>query len=345
MGQYSRRILHVPVPKRAMPPAVTLVVAMRNEAASIERCLASLVDQDYPPDRLEVLVYDGGSTDGSRDLAERVIAARPHWAVLDNPRRTQAVVWNEGSRRASGEIVGIVSGHAELASDYVSRAVDALERTGADMVGGPVRVMANGPTGEAIGLATSTPFGVGGARHHYLTEAAEVDTVFMGVSRRDTYLRFPFDEAMIINEDDELSYRLLDAGGRIVCDPAIRSAYRSRATLGGLFRQYHNYGLWKVRVIQKHPRQLRLRHLAPAGLVGTLAAGVGMSMLSGLARRLTLLVASVYLTALIGATVRYGHRRGVRSMAQLAAAYATLHAAYGSGLLRGLWRFRAHWRR
>ena len=97
----------------------------------------------------------------------------------------------------------------------------------ADMVGGPVRAVADSAIGAAIAIATSTPYGVGGARHHYLTEPAYVDTVFMGVARRETWLRYPFDEEFVRNQDDELSYRLLDDGGRILCDPAIESTYRS----------------------------------------------------------------------------------------------------------------------
>jgi|BarGraNGADG00312_2_1021985.scaffolds.fasta_scaffold10942_2 succinoglycan biosynthesis protein ExoA len=248
-------------------PSVTLVVAMRNEVSNIERCLASLAAQDYPSDRLEILVYDGESTDSSVAIAEEFAAERPRWAVRPNRRRIQAAAWNEGIEAASGEIVGIVSGHSELGPAYVRSAVEALRRTGADMVGGPVRAIGDTPVGEAVAIAVSTPFGVGGARHRYLTEPAVVDTVFMGICRRETWLRFPFDEAMVRNQDDEMSYRLLDAGGTIVCDPAIQSTYRNRSTLAGLWYQYFDYGRWKVRVLQAHPRQMRLRHLAPLGLV------------------------------------------------------------------------------
>ena len=223
-------------------PKVTLVVAMRNERASIRRCLASIEDQDYPVDRLEVLVYDGQSTDDSLKVALEFAAGRPNWVVLTNPRRIQAAAWNAGIDAATGDILGIVSGHAELGPAYVRSAVEVLMRSGADMVGGPMRAIAEGGIASAIALATSTPFGVGTARHHYLTEPAEVDTVFMGVAWRRTWLRYSFDESFVRNQDDELSYRLLDGGGRIVCDPAIESLYRSRASLRSLWSQYFDYG-------------------------------------------------------------------------------------------------------
>ena len=322
-------------------PTVTLVVAMRNEAAYIERCLASLAAQDYPPDALEVLVYDGESDDASVALAEASIADHPGWAVRANPRRIQAAAWNAGIATARGDIVGIVSGHAELAPTYVSAAVTALERTGADMVGGPVQAIGEGSIGEAVAIATSTPFGVGGARHHYLTEAADVDTVFMGLCRRETYQRFPFDETMVRNQDDELSYRLLDAGGRIVCDPAIQSTYRSRGSLGGLWRQYFDYGRWKVLVLRGHPQQVRPRHLAPVILVTTLAAGAALAPVARPIRALLILELGAYAAATVVAVARYGSGRPPRTRAILAAVYPVLHLSYGLGMLRGVWQFRA----
>ncbi len=206
---------------------------MRNEGQSIKRCLASIADQDYPSDSSRSARLRRASRATTRWRSPVLSRQRPAWTVRTNPRRIQAAAWNAGIRAASGEIVGIVSGHAELGPAYVRSAVDALDRMRADIVGGPVRAVAETPIGAAIAIATSTPFGVGGARHHYLTEPAYVDTVFMGVARRETWLRYPFDEEFVRNQDDELSYRLLDAGGRILCDPAIESCYRSRSTLCG----------------------------------------------------------------------------------------------------------------
>lgn len=324
----------------AGPPLVTLVVAMRNEAASIERCLASIAAQDHPPGFLEVLVYDGESDDGSAALAEAFAAGREGWSVRPNPRRIQAAGWNAGIAAARGDLVGIVSGHAELAPSYVSAAVAALERTGADMVGGPVHAIGEGAVGEAIATATSTLFGVGGARHHYVVEAEEVDTVFMGLCRRETYLRFQFNESMARNQDDELSYRLLDAGGRIVCDPAIQSVYRNRSSFTGLWVQYFDYGRWKVLVLRAHPGQVRPRHLVPVVLVTTLAAGAALAPISRTVRTLLIAELGLYAAATGAAAAWYGSGRPPRAAALLAAVYPVLHLSYGMGMLRGFWQFR-----
>jgi succinoglycan biosynthesis protein ExoA len=326
-------------------PAITLVVAMRNEESSIERCLASIAAQEYPSDRLEVLVYDGDSTDRSVAIAERLAVGRPNWSVRRNERRIQAAAWNQGIEAASGEIVGIVSGHVELDPGYTRNGVRVLLETGADMVGGPVRAIGEGAIGEAIAVATGTPFGVGGARHHDVSERTDVDTVFMGICRRETWLRFPFSEEMVRNQDDELSYRLIDAGGRIVCDPSIRSRYRSRSTLTGLWRQYFDYGRWKVRVFQKHPRRARARHIAPLGLAVWTAGGGILSVIWGPARAVTLLGLGTYVAADVVASVRYRDRLQTSSGPLLAIVYPVLHLAYGSGMLRGALQFRGHWRR
>lgn len=321
-------------------PKVTLVVAMRNERASIRRCLASIEDQDYPVDRLEVLVYDGQSTDDSLKVALEFAAGRPNWVVLTNPRRIQAAAWNAGIDAATGDILGIVSGHAELGPAYVRSAVEVLIRSGADMVGGPMRAIAEGGIASAIALATSTPFGVGTARHHYLTEAAEVDTVFMGVAWRRTWLRYSFDESFVRDQDDELSYRLLDGGGRIVCDPAIESLYRSRASLRSLWSQYFDYGSWKVRVLQAHPRQARVRQLIPLALVVSLGGAALLGMISRRARAIALLELGLYGSATAAASIRYRDRATPGSAMRLVVVYPVLHFAYGFGMLRGLWRFR-----
>jgi len=325
-------------------PIVTLIVAMRNEAANIEACLRSIIDQEYPQDRLEVLVFDGESSDQSWQLATRMIGSRSWIRLLRNPRRIQAAAWNLGIDAAHGDVIGIMSGHAVLGRAYVRSAVEVLRRTGADMVGGPVRAFGESRMAKAIALASSTPFGVGDAGFRYLDHEQDVDTVFMGVSLREIYAQFKFDEEMVRNQDDELSYRLLDAGARIVCSPSIESSYSSRATLRGLWVQYFDYGSWKVHGMQKHPAQVRLRHLIPAAFALSL---IGSGLLSLIWRPAILFLASV-LTAYSIATLTAVAlaARGVSTgiIVRLPLVYATLHLSYGLGVLIGLARTR-HWSR
>ena len=323
---------------RAPLPVVTLIVAMRNEERHIARCVDSLLAQDYPAERLEVLFMDGRSDDRTRELVAARIGDRTGFAVVDNPGKIQSIAWNLGIERARGELVGIVSGHSELAPDYVSCVVETLLRTGADLVGGPARAESETVVGEAIAMAMSTPFGVGGAEFRYATEERAVDTVFMGVCKRSLYERIgAFDPEMVRNQDDELSYRLLEQGGRIVCNPKIRSVYRNRATLGSLWKQYFDYGRWKVRVMQKHRTQMRPRHFVPPAFVATLGA-------SALVPPALVAIGGAYGAATMGMSVYLAARaRRVDVLPYLPAAFAILHVGYGLGFLRGLYQFRDRW--
>jgi glycosyltransferase involved in cell wall biosynthesis len=315
-------------------PMVSLLIAMRNEEGYIGRTIESLLTQDYPPDRLEILVYDGGSTDRSVAIATTLLRNRPMAKVLPNPGRIQSVGWNLGIDDAAGEIIGIVSAHCELAPDYVSKAVETLQRTGADMVGGIMHAIGESTVSRAVAVATSTPFGVGGARFHYAEREMDVDTVYMGLCRAETYRQFRFDEEMVRDQDDELSYRILDAGGRIVCNPAIRSEYHPRTSLRRLWSQYYQYGFWKVRVFRKHPRQIRPRQLVPPILVGTLAT-TGLAAAGSPRFRAAFLTSmGAYAIAATGASLRYGRLKRVRPV-ELLPVFATLHVAYGAGIWAG----------
>ena len=211
------------------------------------------------------------------------------------------------------------------------------------MVGGPVQAIGEGSVGQAVAIATSTPFGVGNARFHFTKVEEEVDTVFMGFCRRETYERLRFDEEMVRDQDDEFSYRLLDQGGRIICNPAIRSSYANRATLQSLWKQYYQYGYWKVRVTQKHPRQLRVRQLVPPAFVASIAAAAGLSLVSGVGRIALVSGLGAYAAANIGASL-LAARSDPKSLPYLPPTFAILHLAYGSGYLAGLVKFRNEWR-
>ncbi|MDX1435515.1 MAG: glycosyltransferase family 2 protein [Anaerolineales bacterium] len=325
-------------------PRVSLLIPMRNEARYIGKCLQSIFNQDYPAERLEILVMDGESTDNSMDIVRELITGRGNARLYKNPKITQSAAWNFGIAHSTGELIGIVSAHAELERDYVSQAVNTLQRTGAAMVGGPTRAYSAGTLGDAIAIALSTPFGVGGGVFHYTETEIEVDTVFMGVCRMETYRSIGgFDEDMVRNQDDELSYRLRKQGGTIVCNPAIRSRYYNRSTLRSLWRQYFQYGYWKVRVLQKHPRQMRLRQFVPAALVGAVLGTAALSLIASPAVSLLLLILASYLGANLIASSYAAARRGWGCFPALPPVFTALHFSYGLGFLLGLVTFAGRW--
>lgn len=326
----------------ATRPLVTLLIPMKNEARYIRGCLESVFAQDYPV--LEIIVLDGLSTDDSAAIVAEMIAGRGDSRLLPNPRVIQSAAWNLGIQASRGEIVGIVSAHSELAPDYVSRLVETLERTGADLAGGPTVAVADGLLSRAIALAINSPFGAGNARFHYTTTEIEVDTVFMGACRREVYRRLGgFDEELVRNQDDEFSYRLRKAGGRIVCNPAIRSRYFSRGSLRGLALQYFQYGKWKVRVMQKHRRQMQWRQFIPIALLLALAGSAAWAAFAPAGRTAFAVVAGTYLTGVVFAALLQARRSGFRFFLPLLAVYPILHLSYGLGMLTGLFRFWNRW--
>lgn len=237
-----------------------------------------------------------------------------------------------------------MDGHTIIAPDYVSECVMALASSGADNVGGRMDAEGSGPVAEAIALVTSSPFGVGDAKFHYASGQHWVDTVYLGAWPRSVFDRIgPFDAEMVRNQDDEFNYRLSRANGRILLTDRIRSRYYSRATLRKLFRQYRQYGFWKVRVLQKHPRQMRARQFVPPVFAAAVAGGALLAPVSPLVRRVWTAVVGSYALVTLVASVSIARRAGWRHLPVLPVAFAAVHLGYGGGFLAGLVRFRRQW--
>ena len=297
---------------------VTVIMPIRNEAAFIARSLGAVLDQDYPADRMQVLVADGMSDDATRAIVEEIAATHPAHTVeiVDNPGGVVPTGFNAALSRARGEIVVRVDGHTIIADDYVSACVTALGESGADTVGGRMDAQGRGRIGEVIALATSSRFGVGDAQFHYASGEHWVDSVYMGAWRREVFDRVGgFDPEMVRNQDDEFNYRLRAAGGRILLTDRIRSRYYSRASLRTLFRQYRQYGFWKVRVLQKHPRQMSLRQFVPPVFAAAVAGGAVLAPTSRGIRRLWSATLAAYGLAAVGASVTVARRSGWRHLA------------------------------
>ncbi|MBI3162045.1 MAG: glycosyltransferase family 2 protein [Chloroflexi bacterium] len=328
---------------RTNTPKVSLLIAMRNEAGRIGECLESIMRQDYPADGIEVLILDGQSTDSSWKIVEGLIAGRPNFKLISNPGIFQSHGWNLGISQSTGDIIGIVGAHSYLATDYVATAVETLTRTGADMVGGGMNAIGTNRIASVISLATSSPFGVGGARFHYADREENVDTVYMGLCWRSVYERIGgFDEEMIRNQDDELSYRLRKLGGRIICNPKIKSHYYNRASLSSLWKQYFQYGLYKIRVLQKHPLQMRPRQFIPFVFVFALILSLLIAFIPVI-RPLSPVVPLLYLLANLFASLSTAATRGWKHIPLLPVVFAILHLSYGLGFLVGLFKFRNRW--
>lgn len=311
-------------------PPVSVVLPTYQERAHIKDCLDSLGAQDYPGD-IEFLVVDGGSTDGTRDL----VAQQPRVRLIENPSVTAAAAMNIGLRDMHGDVLVRADAHALYAPDFVRRNVEVLLETGVACVGGPMRPVGTTVFGRAVAEVTQSPFGVGPGRFHYVQERTRVDTVYLGCWRKETLLEAGgWDETNLqwAAEDQELAYRIRQAGGSIVLDGSIVSHYFPRKSPGALWRQYRNYGMAKASTLAKHRTLPSWRPLAPAALVGAAAfvfvAGRGPVRVG---------VPATHAAVLAAVALRLGTEKGVAPHR----AFAVLeicHWSYGFGFWAGIGR-------
>lgn len=326
-------------------PFVSVVMPIRNEEDFIERSLGAVLGQDYPPGRMEVIVADGMSNDSTRDRVHAAAERDARVRLVDNRGQIAPTALNAAFSAARGEIVVRVDGHCEIAPDYVSRCVEHLSRGEADGVGGPLETIGETPVAQVIALAMSSGFGVGGSPFRTRKEwSGLVDTVaFPAYTRAVIDLAGPYDEELVRNQDDEYNYRLRSLGAHILLASDVRARYYSRGSLRSLFRQYFQYGLWKVRVLQKHPRQMRPRQFVPPLFAAFLLAATLAAPFASWARHGLLAIGITYVVANLLASLVSGRAGPFPEVLLLPIVFATLHLSYGVGFLAGLVRFRNRW--
>lgn len=327
-------------------PQVSIIMPVRNESAYIENSLGSIFLQDYPSHLLEILMVDGASTDDTREKITRLSQKYPQYfvKVIENPQQYMPMGFNLGLRNANGEIIIMMGGHAELAPDYVTQCIKLLNEYPVACVGGAMETVAVGGISQAIAIAMSSPFGVGGVAFRTRPQhVMEVDTVVFAAYRRAVFEEIGYlDEEMIRNQDDEFNYRLRESGKKILFSPSIHSRYYSRSSFKALWRQYFQYGYWKVRVFQKHPLQMRPRQFVPLAFVLGLTVSVLLIFL-GAGWALLMIILGLYLLANLGASLYLSVHHGWKNLKYLPLAFASLHLSYGYGFLFGLIRFIGRW--
>jgi len=321
---------------------------IRNEAEFIDRSLGAVLNQSYPHNRMEVLIADGMSTDGTRQIITKLAEQHPDICVsiIDNPGRIVPTGFNAALRCARGDVIVRVDGHCEIAPDYVAQCVAYLYRYKVAGVGGPLDTVGTTLLSEVIAGAMSSPFGVGGSPFRTIKDREVfVDTIaFPAYTRAAIELAGPLDEELVRNQDDEYNYRLRKLGARFLLAPNVRAKYYSRGSLRALFRQYFQYGFYKVRVLQKHPRQMRGRQFVPPVFTAFLLTGVVFAPISSAVRWVMGVVITLYGGANLLASWGIARRTSWQHMRFLPLVFFILHFSYGLGFLHGLWHFRKRWR-
>ncbi len=347
-------------------PFITVLIPCRNERRFIACCLNSIVNNGYPTDRLTVLVVDGMSDDGTREVLDAYARDHSCVRVIDNPGRTTPKALNLGLREAQGEAVLRVDAHACLEPGYIQACANALNEYGADVVCGLMRTVPSSasPIGEAIAAALSHPFGVGNSYFRiHVSSPTWVDTVFCGCYRREVFARVPasqqivdneaeeagdnaadgrgpFNAALIRGQDMDFSLRLRKIGGRMLLLPDIRSEYYARSTLRSFWKQNWNNGVWAILPFAySEGMPISLRHVIPLGFVSsflsTAVGGLTLPPLLWLSGGILGAYGMVNLAASLHAAWL---ERSLNRMVLMPCVFATLHLAYGLGSLWGLAR-------
>ena len=322
------------------PGTVSVIVPCRNEAGHVDAFLASAFAQWLPPGwTLEIVVADGQSDDGTRARLAGWERDEPRLRVVDNPARITSAALNRALEQATGSVVVRMDVHTVYAENYVAACIAALQHSGATCVGGAWRPVGTAGRQRAIARAFASPFASGGAASRRPDHEGEVDTVYLGAWRRAELKRLGgFDEALVRNQDDELALRIVRGGGRVWQSPTIRSWYTPRDSFGALYRQFWQYGYWKVAVIRKHRLPAAPRQLVPFGFVAALSGlAVGGLAWSPLWAPAAGLLALYGAAALAGAAMVARPWREPVQWLGIAWATACMHAGYGLGFARGLW--------
>lgn len=316
-------------------PFVSAMIVVRNEESMIGQCLDSLMAQDYPRHRYEVIVVDGMSEDETLAAVEERCGGLPRIRIIENPKRILAPGWNTGVRAATGEYVVRLDAHAVVYPDFLRRSVETmLSRPEAGCVGGSME--ARGATGTWLGQAISevlnSPFGVGNARYRRSGKAQYADTVAFGLYRRHLLLELGgFDEAMRRNQDLDMDSRIRRAGWKFYLDPSIRATYYARGSFRGFLIQAWQNGWWNILTLLKDARAVSIRHVVPLVFVlFLLVTGVGGLFLRPLWYALAGVLA-VYLSLAVVCSI--AGSSSAMGMAVKPVLFPSLHVSYGAGSL------------
>lgn len=324
-------------------PFVSLIIPCRNEKHYIARCLASIAAQDYPPQKMEVLIIDGASEDRTKTIAAQFIRKYPFMRILDNQKKIVPSAMNRGIRQAKGEVIMKIDAHAAYPSSYVSSCVANLINLNADNVGGILitKPAHSGMGAKAIARSLSHVFGIGSSpfrKNQTSKKPREVDTVAFGCYRRSVFEKIGlYNENLTKSSDMELNIRLKNAGGKIMLAPTIFAYYYADPTFKKFWN--HNFidGVWATYPIKFTRLLLRPRHFIPLAFVAMLFLLLFISPFWRTSFEIFLLMLGAYILASLAASLSIAFKeKNLAYLFLMPLAFAARHFAYGIGSLWGI---------
>jgi len=323
------------------PPLVSIIIPCRNEKRYIGKCLSSILGQDYPKEKLEVLVVDGMSEDKTREIIGEYSKKYPFIKLLDNPKKFTNFAFNIGIKKSKGEIITIMGAHAGYKKDYISKCLKYLRKYNADNVGGVMRTLPSENTifAKTIAFSLSHPFGAGGSYFRIGSKKPRlVDTVFGGCYKREVFDKIGlFNENLIRSQDMEFNLRLRRAGGKILLVPDIISYYYPKSNLKDFFLHNFQDGIWAIYPLKFVKAPFKIRHYIPLIFVGSLISSLFLSVFFPFFFWLFIFIFGLYfLTNLYFSTKIAFPEKDLRYLFLMPIAFASRHFGYGIGSLWGL---------
>jgi len=330
--------------ERAILPAVSVVMPVRNEERHLANAVARVLEQEYQGG-FELILAVGPSRDRTESIARDLAAADSRITVVPNPSGQISSAMNAAVKTARHGIITRIDGHALLPDGYLRTAVRTLLETGAADVGGVMAAEGTTPFQRAVAWAMTSPAGMGAAANHTGGEAGPADTVYLGVYRREAIEQVGgYDETMLIAEDWELNYRIRAAGHLIWFTPDLRVTYRPRASLAALGKQHFRYGRWRRVVARRYPETVNPRYLAAPvvtalNFIGCALGVIGVEAMVGRGpadlrlATLGLVIPAVYLAGLTAVAAVFARELPLGSRARVPFVLAAMHLSWGAGFL------------
>ena len=317
-------------------PNVSIIIPCRNEEKYISKCVNSILNQDYTGE-IEVLVVDGMSDDKTREIVQNF--NNPKVRLIDNPHQFTPHAMNIGLREASYDLIIRIDAHAIALPSFIQNNVNSIFESEEIMcAGGKIINVYENKISRSIGLAMSSVFGVGNATFRVGGEKKFVDTLAFGIYKKEVFDKIGiFDEDLIRNQDDELNFRLIKSGYKILYNPDIQSEYYVRGSIKKLFKQYYQYGYWKVYVNKKHKTITTVRQMIPLFFVLGLMFGAILSFI--VPYFVWLFLGGISMYVLLALYFGIKSAKNITESLKVALIFPILHFSYGWGYLTGIFNF------
>ena len=316
---------------------ITAMIVVRNEEKYIKTSLESLLQQDFPEEKYEILIIDGESTDKTANIIANTLneyKGKTSIRILKNEKKILAAGWNIGIKEAKGKYVVRIDAHAKANKDFLRKNIETMEQMPADVacVGGKLTSISLEEGGKTIGKVLSSPFGIGNSKFRYSDKAQYTDTVAFGLYKKEVFEKVGyFDETLERNQDNNMHNRIRKAGYKFYFNPEIKSNYYVRNSLKKMLRQGFLNGKWNIIVFRQDKKSLSIRHIIPLMFVLSI---IGLLILSFVNAIFTyILLAEMSLYAILGLVFAIQKTKNPLEIVKMLIYFLLLHLSYGTGSL------------